>query len=67
MDNNPYVTGLLKVSDRNMQVDAIYSTQCSVCGLIVVVLIYYTIGSLWAEAVLHAFLISPRAYYRVGT
>lgn len=30
MDNNPYFTGLLKASDGNMQVDAVYSTQCSV-------------------------------------
>lgn len=30
MDNNPYVIGLLKASDGNVQVDAVYSTQCSV-------------------------------------
>lgn len=44
-----------------------FTVHSAVCIHLVVVLIYYTIGFLWAEAVLHDFLISPRAYYRVGT
>lgn len=58
MDNNPYFTGLLKASHGNIQVDAIIIHSVA-CIHLVAVLIYYRIGSLQAETVLHTFLISP--------